>query len=626
MEEIKLDELPEYTSDLPNDALLYTVVDDVSYQIKKEKVSPVVVQNNIYSQIPLTFPNSTDFATINEFLTAINNLAVWTVGEIEIVYFKSISPVSGLIYYIELLGVGKGQYGAAHTQLSSYNLEVKVFSNAQKPNAYFLARANHTGTQLSSTISDFVTEVNALITYAKVIAALGFTPENLSKKGAANGYVPLNASSKIEETYLPDSIVGQMEFISVWNAFTNSPTIPTAATANKGWYYIVNVDGSTSVGGISDWKVGDWLVSNGTTWSKIDNTDAISSFNGRTGAITFVSTDLTDILFGTFVNALTTKSTIVNNDLLNITDSADSNKQKKVLFSVLKAMVLANSALTGPATLVGSTATSGTDVLLDLTQTWNTASTPTAIKLSVTETITASNGAMLLDFKVNGVTVFSVSRQGNVVIAGTLALSNQILQSIWESSGANAPSRLRFKGTNATGLTPRGLIVENAASSNNINHSTGTFDLISTDTGFGPTSGTGSFTFLLFGSIINQTGGANGIIRGFFVNPTLTSLIGEFRALDIQSGKLVFSSTIIAPGTTGAQTINKISGKVNAAAGTTSLVVTNNLVTASSIVMCQMGTNDSTCRITSVVEAAGSFTINYIAPTAETVIKFKVIN
>ena len=42
--------------------------------------------------------------------------------------------------------------------------------------------------------------------------------------------------------------------------------------------------------------------------------------------------------------------------------------------------------------------------------------------------------------------------------------------------------------------------------------------------------------------------------------------------------------------------------------------------------MCQLGTNDATARITSVVEANGSFTIHLIAPTAETVIKFKVIN
>jgi hypothetical protein len=68
------------------------------------------------------------------------------------------------------------------------------------------------------------------------------------------------------------------------------------------------------------------------------------------------------------------------------------------------------------------------------------------------------------------------------------------------------------------------------------------------------------------------------------------------------------------------------SGKVNVLAGSTSLVVTNNSVTENSIVICQLGTNDATCRINSVVEETGSFTINYVAPTETTTIKFLVIN
>ena len=148
---------------------------------------------------------------------------------------------------------------------------------------------------------------------------------------------------------------------------------------------------------------------------------------------------------------------------------------------------------------------------------------------------------------------------------------------------------------------------------------------INNNNNYNPTSGTGIYNFLNIEGGINQTGGANGITRGLYVNPTLTAA-ADFRAIEVTGGKLVFPSTITAPGTTGAQTINKISGKVNAAAASTSLVVTNSLVTTSSIVMCQLGTDDATCVIKSVVEASGSFNINYTAPTAETVIKFTVIN
>lgn len=92
-------------------------------------------------------------------------------------------------------------------------------------------------------------------------------------------------------------------------------------------------------------------------------------------------------------------------------------------------------------------------------------------------------------------------------------------------------------------------------------------------------------------------------------------------------GSLSVSKTVTAAATTGAQTINKIAGTVNFAAGASSLVVTNSLVTASSIVLCTIRTNDSTAVIKNVVPAAGSFTIRLEAnATAETSVGFFVIN
>lgn len=93
------------------------------------------------------------------------------------------------------------------------------------------------------------------------------------------------------------------------------------------------------------------------------------------------------------------------------------------------------------------------------------------------------------------------------------------------------------------------------------------------------------------------------------------------------AGKQSFDSTITAGGTTGAQTINKPSGTVNFAAAATSLVVTNSLVTTSSIVIAVVRTNDTTAYIKNVVPASGSFTINLgAAATAETSVGFIVYN
>lgn len=91
--------------------------------------------------------------------------------------------------------------------------------------------------------------------------------------------------------------------------------------------------------------------------------------------------------------------------------------------------------------------------------------------------------------------------------------------------------------------------------------------------------------------------------------------------------KIEIDKTITAGGTTGAQTINKAMGTVNFAAAATSLVVTNNTVSTSSIVLCTIRTNDSTAVIKNVVPAAGSFTINLnAAATAETSVGFLVLN
>ena len=85
--------------------------------------------------------------------------------------------------------------------------------------------------------------------------------------------------------------------------------------------------------------------------------------------------------------------------------------------------------------------------------------------------------------------------------------------------------------------------------------------------------------------------------------------------------------TITAPGTTGAQTINAASGSVNFATGTSSLVVTNSLVSANSVILVTKGTNDSTARLGAAVAAAGSFTIYMdVAPAAECRVNFLVTN
>jgi len=145
--------------------------------------------------------------------------------------------------------------------------------------------------------------------------------------------------------------------------------------------------------------------------------------------------------------------------------------------------------------------------------------------------------------------------------------------------------------------------------------------------GFSPTSGTATYAALGLTPTINQTGGASGTTWGIYINPTLTSVGGTFRAFEATAGDFVLPKTVTAAGTTGAQTINKITGSVNFAAAATSLVVTDSYVTANSIIMATVASNDTTMKSVAVVAGAGSFTIYpNAAPTAETRVNFFITN
>lgn len=97
---------------------------------------------------------------------------------------------------------------------------------------------------------------------------------------------------------------------------------------------------------------------------------------------------------------------------------------------------------------------------------------------------------------------------------------------------------------------------------------------------------------------------------------------GPAKFFNLQADK-----TITTAGTTGNRTINKIVGTVNFAAAATSITVTNSLVTANSIVICTVRTNDNTAIIKNVVPGSGSFVITLnAAATAETSVGFLVVN
>jgi hypothetical protein len=88
----------------------------------------------------------------------------------------------------------------------------------------------------------------------------------------------------------------------------------------------------------------------------------------------------------------------------------------------------------------------------------------------------------------------------------------------------------------------------------NINASSGTITTFLAQRNFQPSSGTAIHNVLRIASIINQTGGANGITRGLLIEPTLTAA-ADFRAIEVTAG-----TTVLAPSVTARASLRIPSG------------------------------------------------------------------
>lgn len=111
----------------------------------------------------------------------------------------------------------------------------------------------------------------------------------------------LDSNNKISITYLPDSVVGQVLYAgnlvpstavatltskgkarlgttSDTITLTNDAEPITGYVDNEGCFYICTADGTFA--GIT-LLTGDWVIGTGTSWKKVDNTDAVTGVKGN---------------------------------------------------------------------------------------------------------------------------------------------------------------------------------------------------------------------------------------------------------------------------------------------------------------------------------------------------------
>lgn len=183
-----------------------------------------------------------------------------------------------------------------------------------------IAALNAIDVDVAAVLAALTTKANAthghvLSDTTGLVAALA-SKQDVDERGEANGYASLGADGKVPAAQLPAALFGAMSYQGTWNANTNSPTIPAATGTNKGWYYKVATAGSTNINGETDWKVGDWVVSNGTTWDKIDNTDQVASVAGLQGVIS-VSALVTALAAVTLTDAQTLTNKTLTSPTIN---------------------------------------------------------------------------------------------------------------------------------------------------------------------------------------------------------------------------------------------------------------------------------------------------------------------
>lgn len=188
----------------------------------------------------------------------------------------------------------------------------------------------------------------------------------LTAKNKANGYAGLDASGKIPLSLVPDSLLGSLTFVSVWDADANSPAIPAAASSNKGWFYIVNKAGTTNVGGITSWAVGDWVISNGTAWEKVGSTNQVTSVNNQQGNVVLTHTDVgaAPAQTATDLSAVTNRVTAVESkntqqDTAIAAVQTDVNNKDSQMRSDLQSATASRIPMSGSDAIKGPLKTTG---------------------------------------------------------------------------------------------------------------------------------------------------------------------------------------------------------------------------------------------------------------------------
>ncbi|MBI2888920.1 MAG: hypothetical protein HYY10_03280 [Candidatus Liptonbacteria bacterium] len=83
--------------------------------------------------------------------------------------------------------------------------------------------------------------------------------------------ISITGSGASRTIAISPEFLGSVRYQGTWDASSNAPSLSSPpAASTKGYYYVVSAIGAQF--GVS-WGIGDYIISNGAAWQKIDNTD-----------------------------------------------------------------------------------------------------------------------------------------------------------------------------------------------------------------------------------------------------------------------------------------------------------------------------------------------------------------
>lgn len=219
----------------------------------------------------------------------------------------------------------------------------------------------------------------------------------------------IKVNGKIQLSDLPDNILGQVLYSGTINqsgvatlsqAFKDKYNVEsdtlqldsTSANQCEGAYFIAQ-DTTTftnvTILGVANVSTGDWIISNGINWTKVDNSDAVVSVNGKTGAVILTKTDI---------------------GLGNVDNTADANKNVNSASKLTNAKTFQLTGdITGSATTDLST---GMSISTTLKDSGVSAGTYSAVQVNSKGLVT--NGKQVIEVGTTGQTTPS----DNLVVGG----------------------------------------------------------------------------------------------------------------------------------------------------------------------------------------------------------------